>query len=207
MASTSSSTYAASGFTVIEGGKTTPLRDTRSRDRDLARRIVERDESAMREVYDLFATPLTRFVANWLGDPNDAADIAHEALLEVWKRAERFEGRSSLKAWIYSIARYKAIDRNRRAVRVLYTDEEPQLVDDGADAEAVVSASEDAVAVQAAMQTLSEAHRRVIHLAFFEDMSYKDIAAIEGCPVGTVKTRILHAKRGLAHALARHPRH
>ena len=45
------------------------------------------------------------------------------------------------------------------------------------------------------METLSPPHRRAIHLAFFEDMGYSEIARIEDCPVGTIKTRILHAKK------------
>jgi len=52
------------------------------------------------------------------------------------------------------------------------------------------------------MQALSKPHQRAIQLSFFEDMTYKDIAEIEGCPVGTIKTRILHAKRKLMNVLA-----
>ena len=51
------------------------------------------------------------------------------------------------------------------------------------------------------MKKLSENHQRVLHLAFFEDLKYEEIAEIEDCPVGTVKTRIMHAKKKLLHIL------
>jgi len=107
--------------------------------------------------------------------PHEASDIVHETMLEVWRRADRFQGRSSLKSWMFSIARNKSIDKNRKLSRLSYTDDVPEMA----------------------------AHRRMIHLAFYEDLSYREIAEIEGCPIGTVKTRILHAKKLLMRKLAR----
>jgi len=79
----------------------------------------------MKQLYELHSGPLFHFVKNWLANPHEASDIVHETMLEVWKRAERFQGRSSLKSWIYSIARNKSIDKNRKSSRLSYTDEIP----------------------------------------------------------------------------------
>ena len=91
------------------------------KDLALMSRIAADDKTAMRDLYEAYSPNLTNFVKNWLYDPTQAADLVHETMLEVWRNAKRFEGRSSLKSWIFSIARNKSIDTNRRGARVTYT--------------------------------------------------------------------------------------
>lgn len=165
-------------------------------------RVIARDESAMREIYEAYAGPLTGFAQRCLANGRDADDIVHETMLEVWRRPERYEGRSALKSWIFSIARFKSYDRNRKGQKTVLTDTEIDSVCEEALPSEALIVSQDALRVRTAMTKLSDSHRRVLHLAFFEDMSYNEIANVEACPVGTVKTRILHAKRKLAHFLA-----
>ncbi len=169
----------------------------RQKNSDLLQRIVQGDKTAMREIYESHAGPLNSFVRNWLADPTQAADLVHETMLVVWKSAEKFEGRSSLKSWIFSIARNKSIDCNRRNSRLKYTDEVSEILDDQIGADDMMMAAQNATALRNAMLELSDNHRRVLHLAFFEDLKYEEIAEIEDCPVGTVKTRIMHAKKKL----------
>jgi len=170
----------------------------------LAQRVQQREEAAMREVYDAIAGPLTSFARSCLGDPNDAADIVHETLLELWNRPERYQGRASLKSWLFAIARFKSIDRNRKSRRTVYTDQEPEIVDDAPSARDVLELSQNKVAVRAAVASLGDNHRRAVHMSFFENLTYREIAEVEGIPVGTIKTRILHAKKLLRHALHAH---
>ena len=181
-----------------------PIRNSQ-KDLALMSRIAAGDKSAMRGLYETYSLNLTNFVKNWLYDPTQAADLVHETMLEVWRNAGRFEGRSSLKSWIFSIARNKSIDTNRRGARVTYTDEIPENIDEKTSQEDFVLGVQNAKYLSAAMKELSESHRRVLHLAFFEDMKYEDIAVIEGCPVGTVKTRILHAKKKLLYIIKKQP--
>lgn len=171
-------------------------------DLSLMRRVSDRDEKAMNQIYTLYAGPLSGFVKRCLVLDSDADDIVHETMMEIWRRPERYEGRSSLKSWIFSIARYKSFDRNRRGSRVVLTDDiDEKRVCDAALPSDALEISQDTAKVRAAMETLSDTHRRVLHLSFFEDMSYKEIAEIERCPVGTVKTRVLHGKKNLMHIL------
>ena len=186
-------------FTVIAGGKS----DLKADELDLVERISAGDQSAMKQVYELYSKPLTHFVKNWLANPHEASDIVHETMLEVWRRADRFRGRSSLKSWMFSIARNKSIDKNRKLSRLSYTDDVPEMADDDAGPADILEASQDSVRLKSCIAELSETHRRMIHLAFYEDLSYREIAEIEGCPIGTVKTRILHAKKLLMRKLAR----
>ena len=175
------------------------------KDLALMSRVTAGDKTAMRDLYETYAPNLTNFVKNWLYDPTQAADLVHETMLEVWRNAKRFEGRSSLKSWIFSIARNKSIDTNRRGARVTYTDEVPETIDGETSQEDFVLGVQNAKYLMAAMKELSDSHRRVLHLAFFEDMKYEDIAVIEDCPVGTVKTRILHAKKKLLYIIKKQP--
>ena len=162
-------------------------------------RVAAGDKSAMRDLYETYSGNLTSFVKNWLYDPTLAADLVHETMMDVWRNAGRFEGRSSLKSWIFSIARNKSIDSNRRGARVTYTDTIPEVVDDTSSQEDYLFATENAKVLAESIKELSDTHRRVLHLAFFQDMKYDEIALIEDCPVGTVKTRIMHAKKKLLH--------
>ena len=193
---------AVSIFNVIKGGKSESKIGSRNADLALVHKIASGDHSAMKHVYELHSGPLFHFVKNWLADPHEASDIVHETMLEVWKRADRFQGRSSLKSWIFSIARNKSIDKNRKSSRLSYTDEMPDMADDEANPMEAMVVSQDAAILKSCIANLSETHRRMIHLAFYEDLSYSEISEIEGCPVGTVKTRILHAKKLLMRDLA-----
>jgi len=160
------------------------------------------DRAAMKTVYDRYSEPICGFVTNWLADPSEAADIMHETMLEVWRSADRFSGRSSVKTWIFAIARNKAIDRNRKGARVTVQNADPDISDDAPDPHAVTVAFQDAKKVRACIEKLSPAHRSVIHLAFFEDLTYREIAVAEGTPIGTIKTRMMHAKALLMRCLS-----
>ena len=172
-----------------------------SEDLAIMKRIANRDESAMSDIYSLYAGPLTGFAKRCLAYESDADDIVHETMMEVWRRPERYEGRSSLKSWMFAIARFKSYDRNRKSSRTVLSDmEDTRVCEDALPSEALAAAQESS-RVRAAMSTLSKPHQRALRLSFFEDMTYKEIAEVEGCPVGTIKTRILHAKRKLMTAL------
>ena len=173
----------------------------RELDKALIAGVAQGNKGAMNEIYKAYAPALNGFIRLFLVDPNDVADIIHDTMLEVWRKADRFEGRSSLKTWIFSIAKNKSIDRNRKHARLKYSDEPIEIKDDALNAAELVNLSQKASTVRQAVAQLKPDHRRVIHLSFFEDLTYKEIAEIENCPVGTVKTRILYAKRSLQHIL------
>jgi len=193
--------HMTNAFTVITGGKTETKTSMRAVDLALVQKIGAGDHAAMKQVYELHSGPLFHFVKNWLADPHEASDIVHETMLEVWRRSERFQGRSSLKSWIFSIARNKSIDKNRKLSRMSYTDEVPDMADDVPNPMEALEVSQDAGKLKNSIAKLSETHQRMIHLAFYEDLTYREIAEIEDCPIGTVKTRILHAKKLLMRDL------
>ena len=160
------------------------------------------DKTAMKALYERHSDALYRFLRARLGDPFEASDVMQETFLEIWRAASRFEGRSAPRTWMFGIARNKAIDRMRRGSREVPSELDDSTPDDAPNPEAVVAAASDAARVRECMGRLSDTHRSAIHLAFWRELPYGEIAEIEGVPVGTVKTRILHAKRLLMHCLA-----
>lgn len=173
----------------------------------LLRRIAAGEEAAMAEFYNSYESPVYRFILSRMNDPFEAADILNEVMLEVWRGAGRFQGRSAVKSWIFGIARHKTLDRLRTRQRnAARAGEEPSedIADENAvDPTEAIAATQHAEFVRHCLDRMSAAHREVLHLTFFEDLTYGQIAEIAGCPEGTVKTRMFHAKRAMQHCLAK----
>ncbi|MEO0973446.1 MAG: RNA polymerase sigma factor [Pseudomonadota bacterium] len=173
-------------------------------EQELLARIATGDETAMKALYERYASPLQYFVQSWLPDVHEAADVMHEAMLAVWGNAASFRNQSSVKSWVFGIARNKAIDRVRAAVRLVPTEPErfDEETDEVGDVHQLVLAMQRSQVVRDCIDGLSDTHKRAVHLAFFEDMPYAEIAEVEACPVGTVKSRILYAKQLIARCVS-----
>lgn len=165
--------------------------------------VRDKDKAAMRRLYERHAAGLQSFIAGKLGDRLEAADIVQDVFMEVWRHAGRFQHRSSVKSWMYSIARNKTVDHIRKSSRTDVQPPDETLPDEGPDPHAVLQASQDAIRLRACVDKLSEAQRSAVTLAYFQDLTYREIAEIEGVREGTVKTRVHHAKQLLMHCLTR----
>ncbi len=170
----------------------------------LLRRIASGSEQALKEFYQIFHSSVYSFALKLLKDPVDAAEILNEVMVEVWRCAERFEGRSKARTWVMGITHHKIVDQLRRRGRHKTEEIDPDIPDENTSVvlDAIVSA-ENARFIRFCMEKLSDAHRQVVHLTFFEDFSYPEIAQILNCPLGTLKTRMFHAKQLLKKCLAR----
>jgi len=183
--------------------RSAPSRREADLERALISRIGKGDERALEEFYGRFERRILAFAQQRLNDPASASDILNEVMLEIWKSASRYEGRSSVATWVLSITRHRLIDRLRQQGGRVFEDiDEVSLMADVPSAEEALAGAADASAVRACIEQLPAAQREAIHLAFFEDRSYAEIAQIMDCPEGTVKTRVYHAKRILKGCLA-----
>jgi RNA polymerase sigma-70 factor (ECF subfamily) len=165
-----------------------------SDDKTILGRVAKGDESALKILYERHYESLVAFAQVWLGDPSEAADIVHETMLDVWRSAGKFKGNSTVKTWMFSIARNKSVDRNRKSSRSVLQEVDPNIEDDAASPQDMTQAFQDAAKLRACIDVLTPSHRSAIHLAFYEDLTYREIAEMEDKPVGTIKTRIMHAK-------------
>lgn len=165
--------------------------------------IARGRERDMAEFYRLYHGRIYAFVLRRLRNAADAAEVANEVMLEVWRGAASFEGRAKALTWVMGIANHKAVDRVRRTGRdAAFEELDPdELADEREAAADLLAQLQDAELVKRCLERLPEVQRAVVHLAFFEDLGYGEIASILGCPEGTVKTRIFHAKKGLKRCL------
>lgn len=169
---------------------------------ELLQEVASGSEEALVELYRAFEGRIFAFAQSRMNDPAFAADLVNEVMVEVWKKASTFQGRSAVSSWILGIARNRLMDEVRRRGRRHFDElDERTPDDDSVDASEVMAAADDASQVEECMGRLNEAQREAVHLAFYEDLSYGEIAEIAGCPEGTVKTRIHHAKKALQRCL------
>ena len=172
-------------------------------DNDLLAQVAQGDMLAMKTLYQRHADAVQRFVRTRLRDHFEVADVLHNTMLDVWRTADRFQGRSSVRSWILTIARNKTVDHIRKHARVELGDADTEIPDDSPNPEAVLAATQDAARVRACVDELPAQQRSAVHLAFFEEMTYGEIAQVSDVPEGTIKTRIYHAKKLLMRCLSR----
>ena len=128
-----------------------------------------------------------------------AEDLLSEVFLDVWRQANRFEGRSSVSTWLMSIARFKALSARRRRTEGELTEEiEGTLVDTANDPEAALQEKNRSELLREALTRLSPEHREIIDLVYYHEKSISECADILGIPAATVKTRMFYARKKLA---------
>lgn len=171
--------------------------------RQIIEKISAGDKSAFSELYQLLERPLYKFIHLKLNDPHQSADILHDVFIEVWKGAKRFEGRSTVKTWIFSIAYRKIMDVYRKKNRIETMAEVPEVVDESPQPEELHHNTQRSAILRYCLDKLKQDHRTAIELAFFEDLGYREISEIVGAPEGTVKTRVYHAKSNLMNCLSK----
>jgi len=144
-----------------------------------------------------------------LRNPDDAEDAVQDAFLKVWRYLGRFEGRASFSTWIHRIVMNASLDLVRRQSCRPEAHTESEEASERKSAEpahdetperSLAEAQQNAI-VRTALASLSPPHRQALTLREFEDRSYEEIAAVSKIPIGTVMSRLHHARRKLADSL------
>jgi RNA polymerase sigma-70 factor, ECF subfamily len=166
------------------------------------------DREAREELARRCRGPAYALALQLLGDPEDALDAAQDSLIRLFESFGRFDPSRPLRPWLARIVRNRALDirRRRRARPTISLD---ALLDDGhAEAPAVAAGPEERAAdrelqrrIWRALQETSPAHREILVLRDYQDLSYQEIAAVLAIPVGTVMSRLHAARRSLRRAL------
>ncbi len=164
----------------------------------LLRKIARGDEQALGEFYRIFESRIYAFALSRLNNPHASGDVLNEVMLAVWQGAARFRGRSDVATWVLGIAHHKIMDQLRTQSKHSAEDLDPEMPDDrDENIGSMVKRFEDSEYLRRAFDELTDAHRQVLHLAFYEDLSCREISEIIGCPETTVRTRIFYAKKAL----------
>jgi RNA polymerase sigma-70 factor (ECF subfamily) len=152
------------------------------------------DRAAFEELIGLYQPRLRYFLARMVGDDHAADDLLQDVWLAVYRGVARLADPGAFAAWLYRIARHRALAELRKRRQPPSSLEGVDLAEDGSDDDFT---AEDAERVHAALGLLGPEHREVLLLRFVEGMSYEDIARVTGCQLGTVRSRIHYAKRAL----------
>jgi RNA polymerase sigma-70 factor (ECF subfamily) len=155
------------------------------------------DCAAFEELIALYQPRLRYFLASMVGEDHAADDLLQEVWFDVYRGVAKLADPGAFPAWLYRIARHRALSELRKKRQPL----SPLEGIDLAEEEDNDFSAEDAERVHAAMGQLAPEHREVLLLRFFEGMAYEDIARVTRCPPGTVRSRIHYAKRALRRVM------
>ena len=164
----------------------------------LLKRMARRDETALDILYTRHAPALLGYLLNLVGDRFEAEEILQDTFVAAWKFAGRFQGRSRVRTWLFSIAHRQARDRHRRHSLAIDSDfDSSDAADPAPGPEDYVLAQAETTELAALVSQLRPLQREVLVLAFAYELSYAEIALVLDVPVGTVKSRLNSAKRAL----------
>lgn len=172
---------------------------------DLLKKVGSGDEAAFGALYRAYGRRIHAYALKLLRDADLAEKATEDAMFEIWRHPERFDGSSAFSTWLIAVLRHKAFDALRARSDAAediddYADELESPLPDGF---AALADRQRRDGVRLCMERLPAAQLECLHLAFFEDLRLAEIAAIQACPENTVKTRLFHARRGIKRCLER----
>ena len=166
------------------------------REWDLLKRIAEQDRSAFSELYELYHTRLFKFVYRLTHSHATSDELVNDIMLLVWRKAGTFRGGSKVSTWIFGIAYRQSLRRLSRDKSKLFQPiDTVELVADDGDGGDIENW------VRQGLNTLPAAQRITAVLVFYLGLTYEEVSEVTGSPVGTVKTRMFHARQKLRDIL------
>ena len=176
------------------------------RDGQLVELVAQKDAGALEALYDRYGRAAYSLARRILTEETLAQDVVQEVFLSLWRDARRFDaGRGTVATYLLSMTHHRAVDVVRREEnlrRWRTSDEGLELAPDPkARVEDEVEASERRNEVRAALAELPAAQREALLLAYFGGYTQREVAALVGVPLGTVKTRMAAGMRKMREAL------
>ena len=145
---------------------------------------------------------LLRFLDRMARNPALAEEIVNDTLLVVWQKAGTYDGSCKVSTWVFAIAWRKAMKALKMADAPMESDSNAYADDEAVTPERHAELHQLATRLAAAVDLLPWQQKMVVVLTYFHGLGYAEIAAVAGCPVNTVKTRMFHARRRLQLLLA-----
>ena len=171
-------------------------------DETLVRSIAQGDKRAMELLFARHNVRVYRFLVRLTGNTSLAEEIVSDVFLDVWRCACKFKAKSQVSTWLLAIARHKAITALRRHTEAHWDDDKIAAIADHADDPETTAHRKGCNSIiRACLMKLSPSQREVIDLVYYHEKTVAEVALIAGIPEGTVKTRMLRARRNLAELL------
>jgi RNA polymerase sigma-70 factor (ECF subfamily) len=175
-------------------------------DAALVERFAAGDIAAFEALVGRYERPVFNFVRRLVGPDGEVEDLAQETFIRVYEKIRDLQQTQAFRSWLYSIAAHLCHDHFKRR---RYRDHLP-LADDLLDREPAPAATaaeqieraEVGQQIEQAVRDLQPELRLVIVLREYQNLSYQEIAATVGCPVGTVRSRLFSGREELKKRLA-----
>lgn len=176
-------------------------------DYELVKKSMQGDNQAFDELVYLYQNKVYALAFRYMGNEDDAYDMAQETFIKAYRSLRSFKGDSSFSTWIYRIATNVCLDeirRRKRRVTPLSLDEplatldgdevEREVADESLNPEQIYEQKEFSETVQLLLDDMKPEHKIAIVLRDMMELSYEEIASVLNCSIGTVKSRINRAR-------------
>ncbi len=169
-------------------------------DSELLAKFLKGSHQAFKELVQRHQAPLYNFIWQQLGNDDDVKEICQLCFIQVYRKAQQFQGRSSVKSWLYKIAmnlcknHYRARSRQRIDHKFDLDRYEVDGEDTGVQQ---CMALEKREQIKTVIMKLPYKQRTTIELRFFHECTLKQVAEIMDCPIGTAKANYHHALTAL----------
>jgi RNA polymerase sigma-70 factor (ECF subfamily) len=175
------------GLTAVPASGAEPAEDAR-----LMTLVVRGDRAALASLYDRHAPVMLALGTRILADRTLAEDVVHDVFLEAWHHAREFDaGRGSVRAWLVTRMRSRALDRRGKVVRTARVAESAAKESAPAASDGIAGADRDRV--RKGVAGLPQELGTIVDFAYFEGLSASEIAGRLNLPIGTVKSRLARA--------------
>ena len=169
---------------------------------DLLEKVASGDQKAFRALYDKSSPVLFAICVRLMRDREMAQDVLQEAMTRIWRKAHLFDPtKGNALVWM------TVVTRNCALSRIAAAPPPTSSLDDGGVLAAVEAKSSDdpviAADVRRCLKKLNERYRKCVTLIYLNGLSYKELAAELGAPVGTVKSWVHRAVRELGICMGR----
>lgn len=184
-------------------------------DAELIKLSIEGSLEAFEELVSRYQHKVYSLSFRYMGNEEDAHDMAQEALIKAYRSLSTFKGDSSFSTWLYRITANVCLDelrKRKRTLNLISLDEplattegdemERDIMDHGPPVDVIVERKEFAASLQALITTLKPEHRSVIILRDIMDLTYEEMAEVLQCSVGTIKSRLSRAREILRKKLS-----
>jgi RNA polymerase sigma-70 factor (ECF subfamily) len=184
-----------------------PTRAVPPDDRNLIERARAGDAQAFDELVLRYERKVFNIAMGMVHDADDAKDVSQEVFLKVHQNLGSYEGDAQFSTWLYRVVVNQCIDhlRRRRTPRVEFDETFPaEEAEDasgvsprrlGFDPQRALSDKELRQQIRTALEALSPTHRAVLVMRELEGLSYQEMAEVLGCSIGTVMSRLFHARK------------
>jgi RNA polymerase sigma-70 factor, ECF subfamily len=176
--------------------------DQHAEDRALLARIAAREQAALKALMVQHQVRVFRYLSRRLRNDAMAEDLTNEVFTEVWLHADKYEGRANASTWLVGIAHNRMVSKLRkRREEPLDEDKAGEIADTADGPEITAQKADKSRAIRSCIEKLSAAHREIVDLVYYHEMSITEISGQLGVPEATVKTRMFYARKQLSDIL------